>query len=90
MTKHQNHFQSNQFYYGASFKDQEGNFYFGGINGLTIFKPENIVRNNYIPPIYITDLKILGMTRSLWDSNFQLSSHQEDAVPRAMVGIFVL
>ncbi len=52
--------QSNQFYYGASCCDDEGYLYFGGINGLTAFNPLNIVRSNYIPPVYFTDLKIFN------------------------------
>ncbi|UII19572.1 two-component regulator propeller domain-containing protein [Fulvivirga ligni] len=34
--------QGNEFSRRASFKDEKGQFYFGGINGITYFKPEEI------------------------------------------------
>ncbi len=58
---------SNQFYYGASCCDATGNIYFGGINGLTVFNPLNIVNNNYIPPVYFTDLKIFNKSVKISD-----------------------
>lgn len=34
--------QGNEFYKGSSLKDNNGNLYFGGINGITYFNPEEI------------------------------------------------
>ena len=50
-----NQFTSNP---GAYFKSQRGEFFFGGINGLTSFYPNNIRDNLHIPPIVITDFKL--------------------------------
>jgi len=52
--------QSNQFSTGACFKSSGGKMYFGGISGFNAFYPENITKNNYVPPIVMTDLQILN------------------------------
>jgi len=48
----------NNFRQGAYFKGKSGYYYFGGLNGLTIFKPENIKKNTTPPKIQITTLLI--------------------------------
>jgi len=49
---------SNEFNFGAYYKSSNGEMYFGCINGLIFFKPEEI-RDNLVPPeIIITDFKI--------------------------------
>jgi len=50
--------QSNEFNAGAYFKTRDGELFFGGIDGLTSFYPENITKNPYIPPVYITSFQI--------------------------------
>ncbi|MFC0876294.1 two-component regulator propeller domain-containing protein [Saccharicrinis sp. FJH2] len=50
--------QGDQFHYGASYKTNEGNLIFGGINGFNIFNPSDIKENTFKPPVYITDFKI--------------------------------
>jgi signal transduction histidine kinase/ligand-binding sensor domain-containing protein/DNA-binding response OmpR family regulator len=52
--------QGNQFHYGAALKSDKGELFFGGKDGLTMFNPVNIIENQYIPPVYITDLKIFN------------------------------
>ena len=32
--------------------------YFGGINGFNVFQPEQFVDNKYIPPVYVTDIRL--------------------------------
>ncbi|MFK5968976.1 MAG: two-component regulator propeller domain-containing protein [Candidatus Marithrix sp.] len=44
----------------AYFQNQQGEFFFGGINGFNVFKPRQIVDNPYVPPIAITDFKIFN------------------------------
>jgi signal transduction histidine kinase/ligand-binding sensor domain-containing protein/DNA-binding response OmpR family regulator len=46
----------------ASFKNREGEMYFGGRGGLSRFYPDNIRINNYIPPVYITDFKLFNQS----------------------------
>lgn len=52
--------QHNEFYQGAFYKGREGQFYFGGINGFNVFVPEGIKQNSYIPPVVLTDFKVLN------------------------------
>lgn len=48
--------QSNEFNSGAYAKGRDGEFYFGGIKGLTLFQPLNIRNNPYPPQITLTSL----------------------------------
>jgi len=48
--------QSNEFNSSAYAKGMDGEFYFGGINGLTVFHPSNITDNSYLPEIALTSL----------------------------------
>ncbi|SDM04221.1 hybrid sensor histidine kinase/response regulator transcription factor [Kriegella aquimaris] len=48
----------NNFRQGAYFKGKSGYFYFGGLNGLTVFNPEDITLNTKPPEILITDLLV--------------------------------
>ncbi len=50
--------QSLVFSENASFKDGKGHFFFGGLEGLTYFIPDDIKINRFSPPIYFTNLKI--------------------------------
>ncbi len=50
------HLQSNEFNTGAYFKSQKGELFFGGIDGVTHFFPEQIIDNPYIPKISITSI----------------------------------
>jgi ligand-binding sensor domain-containing protein len=49
--------QSNMFNIGSYYKFSSGELGFGGINGLNIFHPQNIISNTYVPPVYIIGLK---------------------------------
>jgi two-component system sensor histidine kinase ChiS len=48
--------QSDEFNSGAFFQTSNGELFFGGINGVTFFFPEQIVDNTMIPPIILTSL----------------------------------
>jgi ligand-binding sensor domain-containing protein/signal transduction histidine kinase len=48
--------QSNEFSQNAFAKDQNGALYFGGINGLNVFQPQEIKDNPYPPKLAITSL----------------------------------
>ncbi len=50
--------QSNVFVEDAQYKDKNGNFFFGGAEGLTYFHPDSILINKFTPPIYFTNLSI--------------------------------
>lgn len=50
--------QGNQFFPGSAYKSPAGKMFFGGINGLNFFFPENIPSHNNYSPVLLTDLKI--------------------------------
>jgi ligand-binding sensor domain-containing protein/signal transduction histidine kinase len=52
-----NGLQSNEFNQGAFFKNNNGEMFFGGINGFNLFKPKEILKSGYIPKIVITSFK---------------------------------
>ena len=41
----------------AAFKGRDGTFYFGGLDGLTSFFPEQIQDNPYVPPVVLTHIE---------------------------------
>lgn len=49
---------NNNFRQSAYHKGKSGFYYFGGLNGLTIFKPSNIQLNNLAPRVLITALQL--------------------------------
>ena len=49
--------QGNEFNGNAFFKNQKGEMFFGGINGITIFSPQEVKENNYIPKVVLTSFK---------------------------------
>ena len=49
--------QDNEFNTSAYFRDKKGTMFFGGINGLTYFNPENIRENHYKPDVVLTSIK---------------------------------
>lgn len=52
--------QSNQFSNNAYCHARNGLMYFGGINGITTFKPEQLPDNPYTPSVVITRLKLFN------------------------------
>jgi signal transduction histidine kinase len=48
--------QSNEFNSNAYHQSRSGEMYFGGVNGVNAFYPENIRVNPYIPPVVITQV----------------------------------
>jgi signal transduction histidine kinase/streptogramin lyase len=48
--------QSNEFNSGAYAKGRNGELYFGGINGLTVFQPSSISESPYLPQVALTSL----------------------------------
>ena len=67
--------QSNEFNQDAYFKSNNGTIYVGGINGLNIFHPSDIMANTFIPPVIITEMEI-HYQRITPESNPDLLSRQ--------------
>lgn len=55
--------QSNEFNTGAVFKSSKGELFFGGINGLNYFFPDQIKDNPFQPPISITGIKVYSQNK---------------------------
>lgn len=67
--------QSNEFNRNASFRDKQGNIYFGGINGFNTFHPNQVPINSEIPEITITNFKISNQNISPESDQSPLSKH---------------
>jgi signal transduction histidine kinase/ligand-binding sensor domain-containing protein/CheY-like chemotaxis protein len=52
--------QSNEFNQTAFFQSKRGEMFFGGINGLNAFYPEQITDNPYRPPVLLTDFQLFN------------------------------
>lgn len=52
--------QSNQFNNYSFCRTRSGEMYFGGINGITTFRPELLIDNPYTPSVVINDLKLFN------------------------------
>lgn len=50
--------RGNEFNYGARLKSSTHEFYFGGLNGLNSFRPEDIEESTSVPPVVLTGLKL--------------------------------
>lgn len=61
--------QSNQFANNAYCHTREGLMYFGGINGITAFQPEQLPDNPYTPSAVINRLKLFNKTVSPGDGS---------------------
>jgi signal transduction histidine kinase len=64
--------------------------YFGSSNGLTAFHPDQIIDNAYIPPVVLTDLRLLNQTapvggdsplqKAIWNTDEITLSHKDQVV----------
>ncbi len=52
--------QGNEFNGGACFKANDGEMFFGGMNGFNAFYPHRIQNNPHLPPVVITDFLVLN------------------------------
>ncbi|MEN8006555.1 MAG: two-component regulator propeller domain-containing protein [Candidatus Krumholzibacteriota bacterium] len=52
--------QDNEFNMGASHLGRSGKMYFGGINGFTVFYPDSIQHNPFIPAVVLTDFRLFN------------------------------
>jgi serine phosphatase RsbU (regulator of sigma subunit)/ligand-binding sensor domain-containing protein len=73
--------QGNQFADGSYLKTSDGYFIFGGQNGITMFKPEDI-KSDLIPPrVVITDIKIFDESvKNMEDSPLTSSIFKTDMI----------
>jgi ligand-binding sensor domain-containing protein/signal transduction histidine kinase/DNA-binding response OmpR family regulator len=60
---------SEQFNYNSAYKDKNGKLYFGTTKGMISFEPDLLQKDNYIPPVFITELQVNNKPLSLNSSN---------------------
>jgi ligand-binding sensor domain-containing protein/signal transduction histidine kinase len=63
--------QSDEFNGGAYAKSNQGELFFGGINGYNAFYPKNITDNKYIPPVVLTSFTLFDKEVAL-DSSISI------------------
>lgn len=66
--------QSNEFNTNAFYKTDDGEFYFGGVNGFNHFYPETIKDNPYAPECVLTGFKVFDKAYAL-DSTIEYKKH---------------
>lgn len=49
---------SDQFNYNSAFRDVNGRMYFGSVKGLISFHPDQVVKSDFQPPVYITGFQV--------------------------------
>lgn len=64
--------QGNEFNAGSGFRTKDGEILFGGNRGFNIFQPKNLKDNPFIPPVFITGLKIFNKPVSIGGKNSPL------------------
>lgn len=63
----------NQFNYKSALASSSGRLYFGGLNGMIAFDPGNYEGNSFVPPVYITGMRLFNKEITLHDDNSPLS-----------------
>lgn len=61
--------QGNEFNTGAFYRDAGGAMYFGGVDGLTVFRPEAIRSDPFAPPVRLTDFLLYNEPVPVSDSS---------------------
>ncbi|ELR71671.1 GGDEF domain protein [Fulvivirga imtechensis AK7] len=64
--------QDNEFNSGAFYKAEDGELFFGGINGFNAFFPEEIEDNQLQPQVVITDIQLFNKSVGIRDTSAQL------------------
>lgn len=64
--------QGKEFNRYSFYKNAVGEIFFGGTNGLNIFKPESMALNSNAPPVVIEEFRINGKPRRVGESDSEL------------------
>ncbi|MGB5435104.1 MAG: ATP-binding protein, partial [Maribacter sp.] len=75
---------------GQYLKTSDGHFIFGGSNGLTIFRPEDVNKNSTPPKVFLTDLKLFNksvvpgehslLKRPIYDTEEIILAHNQNNI----------
>ena len=83
--------QGEQFNINSSLKLSSGELIFGGINGFTIFDPSSVSKNPYVPPVFITEMRVFDRAVSPLTKDSPLNKdilHAEQATLKPGQSIF--
>ncbi len=76
--------QSLEFNFGAYFRNDAGDMFFGGNNGFNHFHPSDVRRNNHIPPVVLTGILKMNervtLDRPAWDLEELVVDHRDQVV----------
>ncbi|HVY74013.1 MAG TPA: two-component regulator propeller domain-containing protein, partial [Puia sp.] len=67
---------SEQFNYNSAYKGSDGALFFGTVKGMIRFNPAAIVRNRFVPPVYIT-----GLQANNYPLHLRADPDQQEALP---------
>lgn len=70
--------QSNEFNSNASYENKNGEFFFGGINGLNVFYPEDIKKSNFVGNVEFDEFNING--KNYQDINMKKFASNENNI----------
>ncbi|MBK8904874.1 MAG: response regulator [Anaerolineaceae bacterium] len=89
--------QSDEFNQNAFFQSESGEVFFGGINGLNAFSPEQITNNPYLPPVILTDFQLFNqpvavgedsvLQRPIWDTEEVILNYDQDVFSFAFAAL---
>lgn len=65
---------SDQFNYNSSYKTSEGIMYFGSVKGMISFNPAQFVKDDYVPPVYITGFQMQNQELPIREQNSPLEN----------------
>jgi signal transduction histidine kinase/ligand-binding sensor domain-containing protein/DNA-binding response OmpR family regulator len=66
----------NEFNTSSALRSDDGLMYFGSVEGLNVFNPEEIIQSNYLPPVVFTDFQILNQPANIGEAFLLIGSIQ--------------
>jgi two-component system, sensor histidine kinase ChiS len=95
---HKNWLQEGEFSQRSAIKLHSGELAFGGANGFNIFNPQEVTKNEYIGPIYFTELEVFNqpvrpalenspLKKDILDADKITLSHRESFFSMAFTSI---
>ncbi len=77
--------QGKEFNRYSFFKNAAGEIFFGGTNGLNIFKPESLALNSNAPPVVFEEFKVNGISRRVGEP--LVLKHFENSLEASFVAL---
>ena len=89
--------QSDEFNQNAFFQSNSGEMFFGGVNGLNAFHPEQITNNPYRPPVILIDFQLFNQSvaigkdsilqKAIWDTEQITLNYDQDVFSLAFAAL---